>query len=137
MEIKINVDETMFKDIIDKELKAFSKEELHEITRECIIEVFRNDKNIVRLFLDTSDWYGRDKPSDLLVSAANKIDLSPAFKEIQEDMIATLKNNYKEVLEHAMLRAIRTNFADSYEFRTVMETTIDNILSTRKALETQ
>lgn len=136
MEIKINVDETMFKDIIDKELKAFSKEELHEITRECIIEVFRNDKNIVRLFLDTSDWYGKDRPSDLLVAAANKIDLSPAFKEIQEDMISTLKNNYKEVLEHAMLRAIRTNFANSYEFCTVMETTIDEILR-RKALETQ
>jgi len=137
MEIKINVDETMFKDIIDKELKAFSKEELHEITRECIIEVFRNDKKIVRLFLDTSDWSGRDRPSDLLVSAANKIDLSPAFKEIQEDMIATLKNNYKEVLEHAMLRAIRANFASSHEFRTVMEMTIDDILNMRKALETQ
>lgn len=136
MEIKINVDETMFKDIIDKELRAFSKEELHEITRECIIEVFRNDKNIVRLFLDTSDWYGRDKPSDLLVSAANKIDLSPAFKEIQEDMIATLKNNYKEVLEHAMLRAIRANFVNSYEFHTVMERTINDILNIRKALET-
>ena len=137
MEIKINVDETMFKDIIDKELKAFSKEELHEIARECIIEVFRNDKKIVRLFLDTSDWSGRDRPSDLLVSAANKIDLSPAFKEIQEDMIATLKNNYKEVLEHAMLRAIRANFASSHEFRTVMEMTIDDILNMRKALETQ
>ena len=136
MEIKINVDETMFKDIIDKELKAFSKEELHEITRECIIEVFRNDKKIVRLFLDTSDWSGRDRPSDLLVSAANKIDLSPAFKEIQEDMIATLKNNYKEVLEHAMLRAIRANFASSHEFHTVMEQTINDILNIRKALET-
>jgi len=137
MEIKINVDETMFKDIIDKELKAFSKEELHEIARECIIEVFRNDKNIVRLFLDTSDWSGRDRPSYLLMSAANKIDLSPAFKEIQEDMIATLKNNHKEVLEHAMLRAIRANFASSHEFRTVMEMTIDDILNMRKALETQ
>jgi len=136
MEIKINVDETMFKDIIDKELKAFSKEELHEIARECIIEVFRNDKNIVRLFLDTSDWSGRDRPSYLLMSAANKIDLSPAFKEIQEDMIATLKNNYKEVLEHAMLRAIRANFASSHEFHTVMEQTINDILNIRKALET-
>ena len=136
MEIKINVDETMFKDIIDKELKAFSKEELHEIARECIIEVFRNDKKIVRLFLDTSDWSGRDRPSDLLVSAANKIDLSPAFKEIQEDMIATLKNNHKEVLEHAMLRAIRANFASSHEFHTVMEQTINDILNIRKALET-
>jgi len=136
MEIKINVDETMFKDIIDKELKAFSKEELHEIARECIIEVFRNDKNIVRLFLDTSDWSGRDRPSYLLMSAANKIDLSPAFKEIQEDMIATLKNNHKEVLEHAMLRAIRANFASSHEFHTVMEQTINDILNIRKALET-
>ena len=136
MEIKINVDETMFKDIIDKELKAFSKEELHEIARECIIEVFRNDKKIVRLFLDTSDWSGRDRPSYLLMSAANKIDLSPAFKEIQEDMIATLKNNHKEVLEHAMLRAIRANFASSHEFHTVMEQTINDILNIRKALET-
>ena len=36
MEIKIEVDETKFKDVIEKELNAFSKEELHEIIRECI-----------------------------------------------------------------------------------------------------
>ena len=42
MELKIQIDETMFKDIIEKELAAFTKEELHEIIRGMIEESMRN-----------------------------------------------------------------------------------------------
>ena len=98
MEIKINVDETKFKDVVENELNAFSKEELHEIIRECIIEALRNDNVLRNIFITPSkDWYGNYKyetPSQVMIEAAKSIDLSPAFTEIKDKMIETLKTDY-------------------------------------------
>ena len=44
MELKINIDETMFKEVIEKELNAFSKEELRDIIRDCIAEALKNNE---------------------------------------------------------------------------------------------
>ena len=35
MEVKIQVDETQFKDILENELAAFKPEDLHDIITEC------------------------------------------------------------------------------------------------------
>lgn len=38
MEIKIEVGEEKFRDVLEKELEAFTKEELHEICRKALIQ---------------------------------------------------------------------------------------------------
>ena len=127
MELKINVDETMFKDIIEKELNAFSKDELHEIIRNCIIEAFKTDPKISKFFVSESSygWSTKLEPSPLLMKAAETLDLSDAFKDVQ---------NYKEILENAMLRAIKGNFFNDREFETHVSYALENIL-TRQANE--
>ena len=52
MELKIEIDETKFKDIIEKELNAFSQEELHDLLKQMIIEYMKNhQEEVMNLFI--------------------------------------------------------------------------------------
>ena len=136
MEIKINVDETMFKDVLENELKAFSKEELHEIVRECIVEALHNDNILKNIFVvSEKDYWGNytHKPSEVMIEAARSIDLSPAYTEIKDEMIATLKRDYHGVLERAMSGLIIDGIANDYEFRNRMERTVSDVLCRRNS----
>lgn len=137
MEIKINVDETMFKDVLENELKAFSKEELHEIVRECIVEALRNDTMLKNIFITPEkDYWGNyqySKPSEVMIEAARSIDLSPAYTEIKDEMIAALKKDYHGVLERAMSGLIIDGIANDYEFRNRMERIVSETLCRRNS----
>lgn len=129
MELKINIDETMFKDVIEKELKAFSSEELHEIIRECIVETLKTDDVIKGLFVKPKTYsYSSDEPTQLLFEAAKSIDLSPACKEIQEKMIAELKTNYRKILENVMMNIMIDGLCDSYNFRSNLKDAVFSII---------
>lgn len=135
MEIKINVDETKFKEVIEKELNAFSKEELHEIVRECIVDALKNNEELKKLFITRSNgsYFSHDEPSEILKIAAKNIDLSPAYKEIQESMIKELKENYHELLEKTMLGAIVNGIANDYDFRQRMANDVEYIIRSRNS----
>ena len=119
MEIKIEVDEIKFKDVIEKELNAFSKEELHEIIRECIVDSLKNSPSLKKLFVveDKSIYYTTEKPSQVMIDAAKSIDLSPAYKEVQEKMINILKTDYRSILEDIMLGMIKEGFLNDVNFK--------------------
>lgn len=119
MEIKINVDETRFKDVLEKELEAFSKEELHEIVRECIVESLRNSEDLKSLFIVTRNngYYNLQEPSEVIIEAAKSIDLSPAYKEIQDKMISTLKNNHRQLLVSVLSKCIVNGLMNDNDFR--------------------
>lgn len=130
MELKINIDETMFKDVLEKELKAFSSEELHEIIRECIVEALRNDSTIKGLFVKPKMYsYSPDEPTQVLFEAAKNIDLSPAYEEIKEKMISELKTNYSELLQKIMLKTMVDGLCNTYSFRSNLECSIGEILT--------
>ena len=135
MEIKINVDETMFKDVLENELNAFSKEELHEIVRECIVEALHNDITLKNIFMTPEkDYWGNytyTKPSEVMIAAAKSIDLSPAYTEIKDKMIATLKEDYHGVLERAMLGLILKGISNDYDFQSAMTSAVSDIIRHR------
>lgn len=135
MEIKINVDETMFKDVLENELNAFSKEELHEIIRECIVEALHNNDVLKNLFVQREvDYWGNakyEKPSSIVIDAARSIDLSPAYTEIKEKMITTLQEEYHSVLERAMLGLIINGISNDYGFQSRMEYAIRDAIMNR------
>ena len=51
MELKIEVGEERFKDVLEEELKAFTKEELHNICRTALINVMSNPDVFRSLFV--------------------------------------------------------------------------------------
>lgn len=136
MEVKINVDETMFKNVIEEELKAFSKEELHEIIRECIVEALHNDNTLKNLFVtDKKDYWGNytgTQPSDVVIEAAKNMDLSPAYKEIQEKMIKVLQTDYRNILENVMMGLMMEGISNDYIFQQRMQESINRIIRDRQ-----
>lgn len=132
MELKINIDETMFKDVLEKELKAFSSEELHKIIRECIIEALKTDGSIRNLFIKPKRFsYELDEASQVLIEAAKNINLSPAYEEIQEMMITELKTNYSKLLQNIMMKTMVDGLCDDWGFRRNLQCALDEILSMR------
>lgn len=132
MELKINIDETMFKDVLEKELKAFSSEELHEIIRECIVEALKTDGSLRSLFIKPKRYsYDSDQASEVLFEAAKNIDLSPAYEEIQKMMITELKTNYNKLLENIMMKTMVEGLCSEWNFRSNLYSAIDEILRMR------
>lgn len=130
MEVKIVVDETKFKDVLENELEAFSKEEIHEIIRDCIIDTFKNPEFIESIFI-SKDYWGNPSPSGLLENAVKNIDLSPAFKELADSISEYLKKNHKKVLENVMMRYMIDGFARNEYFNNAMSETVNKILEER------
>lgn len=132
MELKINIDETMFKEVIEKELNAFSKEELHDIIRDCIAEALKNNEVLKKLFIRTDyNRYGNleQEPTPLVIEAARNINLYPAFYDIQETMVNELKNNYSELLQKVMLQTMVDGLFYGSNFKDNLEEAMINILT--------
>lgn len=135
MELKINIDESMFKDVLEKELAAFSHEELHEIIRQCIVTALRDNETLKGLFVRPKRYsYDSSEPTQIVQQAAAAIDLSPAYDEIRELMIAELKNNHRELLERVMMRSIVAGLCDDWQFRSAMESAVNQVLNQRNCL---
>ena len=132
MELKINIDETMFKDVLEKELRAFSSEELHEIIRECIVEALKTDGTLRSLFIKPKRYsYESDEASQVLFEAAKNINLSPAYEEIQEMMITELKKNYDKLLQNIMLKTMVDGLCNDWNFRSNLESAVNDVLIQR------
>lgn len=132
MELKINIDETMFKDVLEKELKAFSSEELHGIIRECIIEALKNNDVLKGLFVKPKSYsYYPNEPTEVLFEAAKSIDLSPAYEEIQKMMITELKMNYSDLLQRIMMKTMVDGLCSDWGFRNNLESAIHEIMVRR------
>ena len=133
MELKINIDETMFKDVIEKELNAFSKEELHEIVRECIVEALKTDGTLKSLFVKPKRYtYDHDEASDVLFEAAKNINLSPAYEEIQDMMVAELKANYSKLLQNIMMKTMVDGLCSDWNFRENLMSAVNEIMAIRE-----
>lgn len=133
MELKINIDESMFKDVLEKELKAFSSEELHEIIRECIIEALKTNDCLKCLFIKPKRHsYEHDQASEVLIEAAKSIDLSPAYEEIQTMMIAELKTNYNKLLQNVMMKAMVDGLCGDWHFRNSLTEAVNEVLAMRQ-----
>lgn len=132
MEITINVNDSAFNDIIKKELNAFSKEELHDIIIKMIEESFRSSDIMKDLFIteETSRYSSTTKkiPGPILMEAAKKFDLSPAIEELQADILKTLKEHHKELVENLLLSLMINGLCDNYEFRNKLEGIMLNTL---------
>ena len=77
MEIKITVDESQFKEVLEGELKALKPEEIHEVLVQCIGEYFRqNDYAAIKgLLVENPDSYGWDSRKSAVPVVSLKLQL--------------------------------------------------------------
>lgn len=116
MEIKINIEESRFKDILEKELAAFSQEETHKIIAEAMHQYLMNDELIKKLFIKDTEYYGRNEPTALLSKVVNQLDIKPAFDDVKnkiidylskDDTVKTLTQNmFADMFQNAMRQSL-------------------------------
>lgn len=100
MEIKIEVGEEKFRDVLEKELEAFTKDELHDICRKALIQQMSDPAIFQDLFIDKSEGYhyNRYDARDVLKEAAKTINFDETFKELQDGIISYIKENHLKIL---------------------------------------
>ena len=109
MNITIQIDETQFKDILDKELKDMPKEQLQEIIKQAFTQFFATNPKAAQELFYTENEYGyskRKEPTQLLKSIINNISFEEECDEILTVLKDEFKGNAREIIESVMLKAM-------------------------------
>lgn len=102
MEIKIEVGEERFKEVLEKELEAFTPEELHDICKEALVRQLADPNVFASLFVeDRRDPYSYSQKyyaNDILKEAAKQISFQETFDELQDSIVGYIKEHHMEIL---------------------------------------
>ena len=133
MQLTINVDETMFKDVLDNELKALSPEDLKNVMTECIKEYFTaNDfKNLEPLIIqETKSRYNWNTQKEATLFATKLIE-SCDYSQLQlvvDEAIKELQKNYRSILEDILLKTLVQGFTSNYAISSQLEMSVRDII---------
>lgn len=111
MQVVINVDDSMFENVVKKELEAFEPSELHDVIKSAITGYIENNPDLIKnMFVRREysryDSRSEDAPTELLNRIVNKIDFSDGAEEIKDALIKELKENCVNIIEKLMIKAI-------------------------------
>lgn len=114
MNITINIDETQFKEILDKELKELPKEDLQEIIKQAFSQYILSNPEIIKNLFVREDSYSYHKysPTHLMENIVKGIDFSKECEEVAQALKNELVGNAREVLEQLMLKTIARGMLD-------------------------
>lgn len=124
MEIKININESKLQEILEKELGAFTQEELHSIMKDALKEYFSKEevlKNIVNQ-REIDRWGCVVKGISAMEKFVSNVDLSDVFAEPKEKIKQiiseneTLKKAAVEILANMFKDRFMTAFTQDYKF---------------------
>lgn len=124
MEIKINIDESKFQEVLEKELGAFTQEELHSIMKDAIRE-YLNKEEVLKNLIDrqeTDRWGIPVRGTSTMDKFVNNVDLSDVFAEPKEKIKQiisddeTLKKAAVEILANLFKDRFMTAFTQDYRF---------------------
>ena len=120
MQVTIEVDSAKFKEFLEPELKAFPKEKLQELIHDAIVDQLHVDGMFKSLFVSyRTVQYGNKEPcpSELLLEAARRFDINPAFKEIEEDMRSYLVLHGHDMMVEALAKVMLKSMFNTDEFK--------------------
>lgn len=133
MQVTINVDESMFKDVLENELKAFSKDEIHSIIHESLKKYLEESEVIESLLVQKvrENYYDnsyRKKATPLLQEAIKTMDIQKDCEEIKNKLVEIIKNDseniIKELISEAISKQLSQIMASSYELNDIIRTSI-------------
>ena len=119
MQLTINIDETMFKDVVEKELEAFSKEELHDIIKQCIVKFLVEGDTIKQLLVkeqsEQNRWYKSLEPTHLFEHVVKSMDFNDELKEVKEAFTKCILENFQSIVTELIGNAIAKQLADKWQ----------------------
>lgn len=124
MEVKININESKLQEILEKEMGAFTQEELHSIMKDALKEYFSKEevlKNIINQ-REIDRWGCVVKGTSAMEKFVSNVDLSDVFAEPKEKIKQiiseneTLKKAAVEILANMFKDRFMTAFTQDYKF---------------------
>ena len=137
MEIKINIDESKFQEVLEKELGAFTQEELHSIMKDAIRE-YLNKEEVLKNLINQQEidrWGCVVKGTSPMEKFVSKVDLSDVFAEPKEKIKQiisddeTLKKAAMEILANLFKDRFMTAFTQDYRFLEEISDRVASILT--------
>lgn len=137
MEIKINIDESKFQEVLEKELGAFTQEEIHSIMKDAIREYLNKEEVLKNLInqQETDHWGCVVKGTSPMEKFVSKVDLSDVFAEPKEKIKQiisddeTLKKAAVEILANLFKDRFMTAFTQDYRFLEELSNRVASILT--------
>lgn len=127
MEVKINIESDRFKDVLENELQAFSKDEMHEILRQAIIKAIDESGVIItknKNLYDDERW----KLGSIFEKALQNINYEELLKPIKEKMVEYIEKNHSRIIENMMWNMITEKLCNDNAFGFTLRTAINQIL---------
>lgn len=114
MEIKINIDESKFQEVLEKELGAFTQEELHSIMKDAIREYLNKEEVLKDLINknETDHWGSVVRGTSIMEKFVSNVDLSDVFAEPKEKIKQIISND--ETLKKAAMEILANMFKDRF-----------------------
>ena len=142
MEIKINIDESKFQEVLEKELGAFTQEELHSIIKDAIREYLNKEEVLKNLInqQETDCWGCVIKGTSTMEKFINNVDLSDVFAEPKEKIKQiisddeTLKKAAVEILGNLFKDRFMTAFTQDYKFLDALSDRVACILTEKSQI---
>lgn len=134
MQVTINVDETMFAEVIDKELKALSSDAIKEIILTAVGEYLRqsNYKHTEELiFKNPSTNYYSKEFTPLVDRMVKSADYS-GLQDIVDKCIEEVKSNYEHLLVKAISAAIIGGLSYDYQFSEAVRREVMAVLDAKE-----
>ena len=143
MEIKINIDESKFQEVLEKELGAFTQEELHAIMKEAFKEYIKREDILKELITkkETDRWGGYVQNSsvmDKFVSTVNLDDIFAEPKEKIKEIICeeeTLKSMALEILVNLFKERFKSAFTQDWTFMDDLANRVAGMLMQKQQMQ--
>jgi len=143
MEIKINIDESKFQEILEKELGAFTQEELHAIMKEAFKEYIKREDILKELITkkETDRWGGYVQNSSVMDKFVNTVNLNDIFEEPKEkikEIICeeeTLKSMALEILANLFKERFKSAFTQDWTFMDDLANRVAGMLMQKQQMQ--
>ena len=143
MEIKINIDESKFQEVLEKELGAFTTEEIHAIMKEAFKEYIKREDILKELITkkETDRWGGYVQNSsvmDKFVSSVNLDDIFAEPKEKIKEIICeeeTLKSMALELLVNLFKERFKSAFTQDWTFMDDLANRVAGMLMQKQQIQ--
>lgn len=132
MEIKIDVDELQFKEVLNKQLRDMPEDIIQKIIMECIREYFtqNNCEMISKLFVQTNreSWgYEKKSSTEFLERVMKECDYSK-LQDVVDMAIENLKDDYHHILMEVLTNQLLLGLTSNFGFRDGLEVAVRDIL---------
>lgn len=134
MQININVDETQFKELMDKSLAALPEEKLQEVVLEGFRTYLTNTNVLKELIMAKDAWGYEIKPTQFFQEIMLRTTKTNKLNDLRDEMIEVIRENFDEIIHKAMAQIVCNGIFNGMErsISSIAQATCNQIINERE-----